>query len=80
MRCNFLLVAFMASSGLTAPAAEGPDRLSPAIKRTVGERGLHHADISADDDAILYRWIPSYVSDNVEPEKETDLEEIVERV
>ncbi|ROV92933.1 hypothetical protein VSDG_06361 [Cytospora chrysosperma] len=77
MRYNILLVAFMASSGLTAPAAGGPIQLSPTIKRTVGERGLHYADISADDDAILYRWAPACDS---ETEKKRDPEVICARV
>ncbi|KUI72014.1 hypothetical protein VM1G_08101 [Cytospora mali] len=78
MRCSILLVAVMASTGLTAPVPRGPTQLSPTTKRIVGDRGLHYADISADDDAILYRWVPGYVSDNGEPEKETGSEETTE--
>ncbi|ROW15363.1 hypothetical protein VPNG_02379 [Cytospora leucostoma] len=79
MRCSILLIAVMASSGLTAPTpgAGGSTQLSPATKRTMGERGLHYADVPADDDAILYRW-QNLSGGAVESEKDTDSEEVAD--
>lgn len=106
MRCSILLIAVIASSGLTAPTPEagGPAQLSelllssvstrgtalvvvsflltlpgPATKRAMGERGLHYADVSADDDAILYRWLPKNAQDGETIEEiDTDSVEVAD--
>lgn len=48
----------------------------PATKRAMGERGLHYADVSADDDAILYRWLPKKAQDGETVEEEIDTDSV----